>query len=433
MARPQRELRRMAGVLNARLPELHLGEDIDPRSPRGRRWRSIGPHLRSILVGMLSGATGLATVEALTADLSRSMRRLLGIARRIADTSLRNVLVKLDLDSLRQLIYRQVRAAHRRHALGPHGLPFGIVSIDGKATQLPCWDEHLVMRQRSADRRSAFGLMRTLTAVLQSSRAKVCIDAMPIGARTNEGASLLPAIDALQRAYGALNLFRLVTADAGLCSRDNAAGLVARKLDYLFALKDDQPTLFAEAKRLLSRQPPAQAQAQTEDVTGRGVVTRRLYLSDDIAGFHDWDHLRVVLRVESIVTHKDTGAVLRHDNRYTIISLQADRLTADQWLRVIRERWSVENQGHWTFDAILKEDDHPWIEDGEDGPNGALAALLLRRVAYNILALTRSVTLRSEESRARPFADLMRSIYNTLIAATDHTVAALRPRVAACC
>jgi hypothetical protein len=191
----------MAGVLNARLPELQLGEVIDPRSPRGRRWRSIGPHLRSMLVAMLSGATGLSAVEALTADLSRSMRRLLGIARRIADTSLRNVLVKLDLDSLRQVIYRQVRAAHRRHALGPHGLPFGVVSIDGKVTQLPCWDGRLISRQRSADKRSAFGLMRTLTAVLQSSRAKVCLDAMPYSARTNEGASLLRAVDALLQAY----------------------------------------------------------------------------------------------------------------------------------------------------------------------------------------------------------------------------------------
>jgi len=244
---------------------------------------------------------------------------------------------------------------------------------------------------------------------------------------------LLGAVDALIRAYGRLSLFQLVTADAGLCSRDNAAGVVLRQLDYLFALKDDQPTLFAEAKRLLSRQHATQAAAQTEDVTGSGFVTRRLYLTDEIAGFHDWNHLRVGLRVESIVTHKDTGALLRRENRYYISSLQADRLTADQWLRIIRERWSVENQGHWTFDAILKEDDHPWIVNGEDGPNGALAALLLRRVAYNILALTRSVTLRSEDNRCRPFAELMRALYNTLIAATDETVAALRPRVAACC
>jgi predicted transposase YbfD/YdcC len=433
MARTQRELRRMAGVLNARLPELQLGEVIDPRSRRGRRWRSIGPHLRSIVVAMLTGATGLAAVEALTADLSRSMRRLLGIARRIADTSLRNVLVKLDLDSLRQLIYRQIRTAHRRHALRPQGLPFGVVSIDGKATKLPCWDGRWVIRQRSADKRSAFGLMRTLTAVLQSSRAKVCIDAMPYSAQTNEGASLLRAVDALSRAYGKLALFQLVTADAGLCSRDNAAGIAARQLDYLFALKDDQPTLITEAKRLLSRQRAAQAQAQTEDVTGGGFVTRRLYLSDDIAGFHHWDHLRVVLRVESIVTHKETGALLRRENRYYVSSLEADRLTADQWLRIIRERWSVENQGHWTFDMILNEDDHPWILNGEDGPNGALAALLLRRVAYNILALTRSVTLRSEDNRQRPFRDLIRLLHITLIAATADTVAALRPRVAACC
>ncbi len=52
----------MAGVLNARLPELALHQVIDPRSPRGRRWRSIGPHLRSMLVAMVTGATSLAAV-----------------------------------------------------------------------------------------------------------------------------------------------------------------------------------------------------------------------------------------------------------------------------------------------------------------------------------------------------------------------------------
>jgi hypothetical protein len=83
--------------------------------------------------------------------------------------------------------------------------------------------------------------------------------------------------------------------------------------------------------------------------------------------------------------------------------------------------------------TILNEDDHRWVLNGEDGPNGALAALLLGRVAYNILALTRSVTPRSEDNRNRPFRDLIRSLYNTLIAATDQTVAALRPRLAACC
>lgn len=431
MAHSKRKLRRMAGVLHARLPELSLGEVIDPRGTRGRRWRCIGPHLKSILVGMVSGLTSLKDVEAMTDELSKSMRRLLGIGRRIADTSLRYVLVKLDVRCLRQIIHRQIRTAHRRHALRPDGLPFGVVGIDGKFTKLSCWGRW-VARQRSADGKKAFGLMGTLTAVLQSSRAKVCIDAIPIAAYTNESASLLRAVDELLFAYGRLSLFQLVAADAGLSSRDNAQGIVARGLDYLFALKEDQPTLLQEAERLLRRQQPPLAQAESCDVTGKGFVTRRLYLSDEISGFHQWAHLRVALRVETLVHDKDTGAILQYDNRYYLSSLDADRLTPTQWLGVIRDRWSVENQCHWTFDVVLREDAKPWITSGEDGPNGALAALILRRVAYNILALTRSVTLRSEESRAMPFRDLMRQLYHALIAATDQTVEGLRPRVAAC-
>jgi hypothetical protein len=51
-------------------------------------------------------------------------------------------------------------------------------------------------------------------------------------------------------------------------------------------------------------------------------------------------------------------------------------------LRVVRLHWGVENNGHNSFDTVFVEDDKPWIEDC---PQGALAVLLLRRIAYNLL------------------------------------------------
>lgn len=54
--------------------------------------------------------------------------------------------------------------------------------------------------------------------------------------------------------------------------------------------------------------------------------------------------------------------------------------------------------------------------------------LLLRRIAYNLAALFRSVTQRSEERRRTPWRDFLRSIYNSLIAATPEQVEGLRTR-----
>ncbi len=54
--------------------------------------------------------------------------------------------------------------------------------------------------------------------------------------------------------------------------------------------------------------------------------------------------------------------------------------------------------------------------------------MLLRRIAYNMLALFRSVTQRSEENRMAPWRDVLRWAYNTLIAANDADLAGLRQR-----
>lgn len=86
----------------------------------------------------------------------------------------------------------------------------------------------------------------------------------------------------------------------------------------------------------------------------------------------------------------------------------------------------MENNCHNTFDTVFSEDDKPWIEDS---PRGALAVLLLRRIAYNLLALFRSVTQRSEERRRMPWADLLRGIAQALVAITDAHLAGLRPRM----
>ena len=106
-------------------------------------------------------------------------------------------------------------------------------------------------------------------------------------------------------------------------------------------------------------------------------------------------------------------------------SLNPKRLTAAQWLLIARRHWAVENENHNTFDTAFKEDDRPWIEADA---NGMLVVLLLRRIAYTMLALFRSVTLRSEKNRAMRWKDLLAWVRDTLVGATASSLAGLRPR-----
>jgi hypothetical protein len=428
MAQDRRLLRRIAGVLKVRLPEAELEALPDPRQHRGRRWNRLIVLVRATVVTIMTGGKSFADAEALTAEMSVPMRKLLGIPRRTPDTTLRTTMAKLDPSALRKSLRFQVRAAHRRGALAPLGLPFGEVAIDGKSTAIGAWDEHHAQRQPHSSAPGASGIVRTLTSSLVSSRVKACLDASPVPPATNEMGHFPHALDELVEAYRRIGLFKLVSTDAGMCSEANGRLIVEKhKLHYLFGLKGEQPTLYAEAKRLLGRRRAPEA--ETVDVVGKHVVTRRLYRTVELAHYLAWTHLETVLRVESVKRDRDTDKLVAHEDRYFLSSLPADELTADQWLLVVRRHWGVENECHNTWDKIFAEDHHPWFDSGEDAPQGTVVVMLLRRIAYNFLALFRSVTQRSDEKRQMPWKDLLRWVYNALIAATAADVDALRPRL----
>ena len=430
--------RRMAGVLSARLPELTLGAVADPRNKRGLRWKSLLPLLNATLAGIVAGCKSFAETEKLTSEMSRPMAKQLGIPRRVPDTTLRDTFVELDPNEIRYRIHDQIHAAHRRHALTPKGLPFGVCAIDGKYTSLEDWDEARTQgkhwdlewnecygqQHEHANGNSSSRRVGTMTCSLISSSAKPCIDAIPIPAKTNEMGHFEEVLSNLHAAYGGLGMYRMYSMDAGMCSEANGRLIVCTyQLDYLFGLKDNQPTLRLEAERLLAdRTTP---DAETEDVVGKHIVKRRLYQSEEIAGYMDWTHLKTVLRVESTKTVIETGDVVAHENRYYLSSLAGDRLNSKQWLHLIRSHWGVENNCHNTWDTAFAEDERPWITSN---PKGMINVLLFRRLAYNIVTFFRSVTQRSEEARRTPWKDILRWFYNTLVSATTVDLSQLRKR-----
>jgi hypothetical protein len=425
MAEDRRMTRRLAGLLNARRREARLWAVADPRKARGKRWKRLEVLLEAAMVGIVAGCKSTRDVEALTDEMSVPMRRLLHIPRRIPDTTLRTVLMATDPQELRQSLYAQVRAAHRRKALQAMGLPFGQVSIDGKATAIGAWDERYSQRQQHSVGPGASGVARTLTAALVSGRATVCLDAAPIPPATNEMGQFKTALAELMAAYGTLDLFRVISGDAGLCSEANAREVKRYGLDYLFALKD-QPTLLREAKHLIGRRRAAET--ETVDIVGKTTVTRRLFTTTELAGFLSWEHLQTVVRVQSVKRDLETNEVLEREDRYFLSSLARETLSDEQWLRLVRNHWWVENGCHQIWDKIFREDERPWIKSGEGSCQGTVVVMMLRRLGFNLLALYRGVTQRSEERRQTPWRDLMRKVYNTLIAATEADTQALRQR-----
>jgi len=414
--------RRLYGLLSKRLDEAQLDEIQDPRDARGKRWQ-LSTLLRAVLGGLLAGARSLADVETQSERLSRPLRRLLGVRRRVADTTLRDALCTLEPNELRKPLHALVRAAQRRKALEPDELPFGVVSLDGKHFSLPSSDDYYAQRQTQDDTAPLVGVVRTVTTTLTSIAAQPIVDVTPIPAHTNELGIFQLALDRVCQSFAGLDLFQLVTYDAGACSKANARAVRDRDLHYLFVLKSSQASLYDEAQLWLGSRSADTADAIREDLQRGQRVVRRLYLGEATDAPEGWDHLRSVVRVQT-QTFDAADQLVSCENRYLISSLPRHRLTPEHWLLVIRRHWGVETS-HQILDGAFAEDDHPWILAN---PRGALVVAILRRIAYTLLTLFRSVTQRSDERRHVPWKLLLLDVFTAFLTTNDDQTRGLRFR-----
>jgi hypothetical protein len=421
----QREFRRLVGFVAVSLQRLDLDAVEDRRHRRGRRWK-LRDVLGSCLLGMMSGCRSLAEVEQLTSRFSRPIRRRLGIARRLPDTTMRDILCRVPMEALIEVLHRAVDAARRAKSLDPVTLPFHMAAMDGKVTALPTWDGPYAQRHQPEEG-LPFGLMRTVTSTLVTARGKPCIDVSPIPASTNEMGHFQHALAQLCEQYG--GLVTLVSYDQGANSEENAKAVLARDKHYLFRLNDERRHMQQVAMDLLDN---SDVVAESTDVLSNSdELVRRLRVMRVNSGILPrackselWDHTRTLIRVDSEL--RRDGTVVQVEARYYATSLPAETLNYGQWLWAVRGHWAVETT-HQILDVAFCEDDHPWIRNDA---HGMLVTAILRRVAYTVLSLYRAVTQRSVEKRQQPWRRLLDLIRDALIASSEATVAALRKRKA---
>jgi hypothetical protein len=400
--------RRLAGCTRNRLGEIDFSKVKDGR--QGKVKWPLAQILKSVVVGIMAGQKGLGEIEESFSGISTFMRRVLGFHRCIPDTTMRDTLIKVGIDSLRRVLQQTIFLAIRRKALGAQGLPFHIVALDGKKTCTRIQDGGRFAQTISDyEGETPKYSVATITACLISSLAKVCLDAIPMPAETNEKGFFQAVLHSLLNTYG--DLFKMVTYDAGANSKANALFVHLKGLFYVFALKKDQPTLFKRATKLLAHLGPELANAETDEILSGKRIIRRIWATTGMRGFHRWSHLQVVLRVECLTLNPKTGTVISCYSRYFLSNAPLGTLSSAQWLLLIRSHWAVENNCHNIFDKIFQEDKRPYILD----PKGMIVVMLLRRIAYNLLSLFRSVTQRSKKKRKMPWKSLMRSVLSMLM------------------
>jgi len=75
-------------------------------------------------------------LEEWTEKLSEGSRKFLKIFKRLPDTTMREIMLRLSPNDLRKCIHKQIKAAYQSKTLQPHKLPFGVIAMDGKVTAI---------------------------------------------------------------------------------------------------------------------------------------------------------------------------------------------------------------------------------------------------------------------------------------------------------
>lgn len=156
---------------------------------------------------------------------------------------------------------------------------------------------------------------------------------------------------------------RVVVGDAMQTQRALSAQVIAAGGDYVWFVKENQPTLLAEIEELFMPPPltpghsaPARDFRRARKVEkGHGRrEERKITVSSMLAGYSDWPGLEQVFKLERWVWQE--GKAEMYEVRYGVTSLPRRLASASRLLKIARAEWGIENGLHYRRDVTLEED-----------------------------------------------------------------------------
>jgi predicted transposase YbfD/YdcC len=302
----------------------------DPRRKQGIRYSNTSI-LGVAACAMLSGAKGFNGIAQYASELSPTMLRKLGCrsGKPPSVSPVKRVLQGTDPEEFDRKICAWLVTANGE--LKSKGL-----SVDGKTMR------------RSFDKDGK--PIHLLSALLHHE--KLVLTQKKVGEKKNE-------ISEFARLLKPLNIEgMLVTADAMHCQDAHSTFIVReKKADYLWTVKENQPTLYALIERIFSNGSEAVLSRSTLDLKGHGRLDH--YESEVIdwnaalAREHGFPYLAKACRIIRQWSNLD-GSHPKSETRYLITSAQ--NACADEILRVSIDHWSIENSSHYVRDETFGED-----------------------------------------------------------------------------
>ena len=151
----------------------------------------------------------------------------------------------------------------------------------------------------------------------------------------------------------------LVSIDAAGCQKEIAEQVVTSGGDYLLAVKENQPRLYADIERsaLAALEADYAGLSQhTVEENGHGRQEFRFcFVLTGLDGIRDraaWAALKAVV---CVVRSRTVDGKTSDETQYYLSSRAANAKTFQQ---AVRRHWSIENECHWVLDVAFGEDDH---------------------------------------------------------------------------
>jgi predicted transposase YbfD/YdcC len=225
-----------------------------------------------------------------------------------------------------------------------------VASLTGAAAEVIAIDGKTV--RRSFQKKGAKAPIHMVSAF--AARQRLVLGQVKVAEKSNEIVAI-PALLDMLAIEGAI-----VSIDAIGCQREIAEKIIAKKADYVLALKGNQGTLredvelFAAEQKANGFKHTHVSRHQTVDGDHGRIETRTYTALHDIAWLkqrHAWPGLNGIVMVEST---REIGDKIERETRFYITSLA---WLACQLGPVIRSHWAIENSLHWVMDMIFRDDE----------------------------------------------------------------------------
>ena len=225
-------------------------------------------------------------------------------------------------------------AADRAKALESEGVRQ--IAIDGKALR------------RTFSKASELSPLHLADAFAPESG--VVLGQVAVDKKSNE-ITALPALLGMLDVKGAV-----VTADAMHTQRDAAELITGKGGDYVLAPKGNQRSLHKDAKAWLADHGNAEKMVSHQQV-GRGhgrEETRTATVCHDIGPLQDAHRRPGRAAIGKVELVRVSEGLTRTETRYCIMSR---KMSPEDFLKAVRNRWAIENRLHWILDVRMREDD----------------------------------------------------------------------------